>query len=118
MRTPGSGRQPGTPNKNTKALLEKAEELGVDPFELLCHIAKGDWKAFGLKMMKRTETVPGQTLTREVDVEPEISFEDRFRAIIELAGYLYPKRKAVALSADEDSGFKIIIEDFTKKEPA
>ena len=36
------GRTKGTPNKNTKALLDKAAEMNVDPYEVLLLIVKGD----------------------------------------------------------------------------
>jgi len=115
VRTEGSGRKPGTPNKNTKALIDKAEDLGVDPFHFLCLVMKGDWRELGLKVTKKTEVVEGSTLTREVEIEPEVPFSDRFSAAKELASYMYPKRKAVALSADEEKGFNIIITDYRGK---
>jgi len=80
------GRPKGSPNKDKQALIEKAYELGVDPFVILCEYA-----------LDKTD------------------HERRFSAAKELCQYLYPKRSSVKLSADEESGFKIIIEDYQAK---
>lgn len=110
MKTPGSGRKSGTPNKKTQALLEKAEALGVDPFEFLCLTLKGDWKAIGLQAKQRVLANGNME-----SIDPEISFADRYSAARELCQYLYPKRSSVKISAEEEAGFKIIIEDWTEK---
>lgn len=111
MRTPGSGRKAGTPNKDTKTLMERCEALKVDPFEILAMTAKGDWKGLGFKPTLEHITGPGgQPLTREK--EPVIELDLRVQAAKEMCQYLYPKRKAIELTADEDSGFKIVIEDY------
>jgi hypothetical protein len=115
-KTPGSGRKAGTPNKSTVALIEKCEELKVDPFEFLCLVMKGDWKALGMSEKVIPAKYDGETMVEaEKRITPEIKFEDRLFAAKEVASYLYPKRKAVALSAEDEQGIKVIIEDWTKK---
>ena len=77
------GRPAGSPNKDRKALLDRAEELGVNPFDILCEYAK------------------------------DITDDDRrFHAAKELCQYIYPKRSSMKLSNDEQSGFKIVILDY------
>lgn len=78
------GRQKGTPNKNTQNLIERAEALGTDPFEILCHIASNNWRALGYR-------------------SNPIELKDRQSAADSLCQYMYPKRKAVDLKVGEDS---------------
>jgi len=93
-------------------VAEIAEELGVEPFRILCLFAKGDWKALELEPIKRTKEVQGQVL--EEIVSP-ITMDMRLQAAREASKYLYPQRKAVSLSADEEKGFRVIVEDWTVK---
>ena len=65
------GRVAGTPNKRTEELVLRLEALGVDPVEGLAMIAK----------------------------DPTVSVDLRARVHIELLAYMYPKRKALDLSA-------------------
>jgi hypothetical protein len=86
QKVPNSGRKAGTPNKKTQDLFEKCEKHGVDPFESLLLIAR--------------------------DGEKE---ETRMQACKELCKYLYPQRKAVEHTTDEQQGFMMVIKDYTKK---
>ena len=61
------GRLAGTPNKRTDLLTAKLGSLGLDPVDELCRIAMSD----------------------DVDVEL------RARVLMDLMGYVYPKRKAL-----------------------
>lgn len=65
-----AGRKPGTPNKASLKVSEKAEQLGCDPIEFLCMVMIGD-----------------ETLSPELD--------QRIAAAKELASYMFPKLKAV-----------------------
>jgi hypothetical protein len=90
-KTPGSGRKKGTPNKKTADLVDKANELGVDPFEILLLFAKGDWK---------TLKYPAETFRKEsaggvVNIEYYIAPELRANCASRACEYLHPKRKAV-----------------------
>ncbi len=64
------GRKAGTPNKSTLSLFAKCEALNIDPFNDLLELAA------------------------------DRSLEDpiRLKALTEVCGYLYPKRKAVEVT--------------------
>lgn len=85
QKTEGSGRKPGTPNKKTQDLFRICEERGLNVFESMVELA-----------------------LEAVD-------EVKFNRLREIAQYLYPKRKAIEHSIDEENGFKILIEDYRKK---
>ena len=67
------GRVAGTPNRRTTELVERLEALGCDPVEGMARIA----------------------------MDPASPPELRGRMYAELAGYVYPKRRAVEVNADE-----------------
>ncbi len=67
------GRKAGTPNKQTAELVERLEALGCNPIEGMAQLALN------------------------VENTPEL----RGRMFAELAGYLYPKRKAVEVKSDD-----------------
>lgn len=75
------GRKKGVPNRKTRPLLEKAAELGVDPFEILLLIAKGDWERLGYKTL----------------AEANLTLQMRQSAASDCCQYLYPKRKAIEM---------------------
>lgn len=97
------GRAKGTPNKNTKALLEKAEELGVDPFEVLLRFAAGDWKGLGYQKPQRQLVSMGRIFYVDV-ITPQM----RIYAADKACQYLYPKRKAVDLKMDQSDGTLVV----------
>ena len=84
-RSKTGGRQKGTPNKRTLDAAERLAALGCDPLEGMVKIAMSD----------------------EADVAL------RGRMYIELAQYIYPKRKAVDLSISSMT----TIEDLLDKLP-
>jgi hypothetical protein len=67
------GREAGTPNRKTREIGELLESLGHNPIEAMVRIA----------------------------TDPEASLELRGRMNAELAQYVYPKRKAVEVAADQ-----------------
>jgi hypothetical protein len=67
------GRVAGTPNRRTTELVERLAALGCDPVEGMARIAM------------------------DLSNPPEL----RGRMYAELAGYVYPKRRAVEVKADE-----------------
>lgn len=84
-RPEGAGRKKGTPNRNTRDLIAKCDEMGLDVFGAMIEIAmNGD-------------------------------DEQRFHMLKEIAQYIYPKRKAVELSNSEDKGFRVVVENYTDK---
>lgn len=103
------GRTKGTPNKKTELLLDKCNELDVDPFEILLLFAKGDWKALGYDGAQKVINVTknGDEILGDV-ISPEI----RSRCAKEACEYIHPKRKAVELSNDSEKGFVIVVKDY------
>ena len=73
------GRAPGTPNKRTTELIERLAELKCDPVEGLARIA--------------------------ADANTDVAL--RARVYADLLPYLYPKRKAVELSGDDNAPIQI-----------
>lgn len=103
------GRPKGSVNKITKRASEIAEEMGVNPLEVLLLFAKGDWKALGYDSATRV-TQDGDNVKYEYHVEPSV----RMKAAESACRYIFPTQKAVELSGPEDgNGIKIIIEDFS-----
>lgn len=103
MRPPGlpktGGRVKGTPNSKTRHLLEKAEKLGVDPFEILLLYSKRDWQGLGYDRQTETKVLKdGGTI--EVDI---ITPELQLNAAKEACQYLHAKRKAIELSGDDEN---------------
>lgn len=91
------GRQKGTPNKTKTPLKERADALGVDPFEVLLLFAKGDWKALGYESEKR-RIYSKDIVNEEHYIQPAI----RAKAAAEACQYIYPKLKAIEHSGDPD----------------
>lgn len=92
------GRAKGTPNKRTQHLLDKAEELGVDPFEVVLLFAKGDWRALGYKSEYQEKSAGGGATYKELTITPEL----RQKSAADACKYLYPQRKAVDVTSDGD----------------
>ncbi len=67
------GRQKGTPNKRTTEVAELLSALNCDPIQGMAEIA----------------------------MDPDNSAELRGRMFAELAGYLFPKRKATEIKIDD-----------------
>jgi hypothetical protein len=92
------GRVKGTPNKDTVKLQDKAAELGVDPFEILLLFAKGDWKALGYEEFQERSS-PDGSMYRVLTIEPDT----RARYAAKACEFLYPKRKALDVSIDDET---------------
>ena len=93
--TLGSGRPKGALNKKTRSLEEQAKKLNVNPFEILCLFAAGNWQALGYRNGS------------------QIDSKLRVLAAKEAAKYLYPVRKAVEVSTEEGKQFVLNIKDYT-----
>jgi hypothetical protein len=95
-RPENAGRKAGTPNKPTQELKELAEKLGVNPFEILLHFAKGDYEALGLpESVVASYTKDGDPLPK-----PSISPELRQKSAKDACEYLFPKLKQVEHTGD------------------
>lgn len=91
------GRPKGSPNKITLTAIHKAQQLGVDPFEVLLLFAKDDWEALGYPSPTYIKTNKDGS-TQEVD---RISPETRLAAARDATQYLLPKRKSIEHSLSE-----------------
>lgn len=121
-RPEGAGRKKGTPNKKTQTLLEKCEEIGCDPFEVLMRFAAGDWKGLGYKCtcyasnpkcITAEDNLPAHKKTK-CDCEP-ISKELRQKSAKDACEYVHPKRKALEIETNGETGFKIVVQDYSGK---
>lgn len=90
------GRAKGTPNQPTRTLIEKAEELKVDPFEVLLLFAKEDWKALGYDSRSKTSFTSAGIEFEEFIIKPEM----RVKAASEACQYIHAKRKAIENTID------------------
>lgn len=106
------GRKKGVKNKTILPTEDLVTKLNVDPLEILMLFAKGDWKALGYD-------AEGSICYTPSGIEffrPTITPEQRVTAATQAVKYIYSQKKAVELSNSGDSVFKVIIEDYTKKE--
>lgn len=99
------GRKKGSPNKRTRELIERADAIGVDPFEILLRFAKGDWKGLGYESETMTKIAAGGVKVEIERIDPEL----RMKAAAEAAQYLYPKRKAIELKSDQESPIEVYL---------
>jgi len=92
------GSRKGIPNARTVELLDIAQELDCNPFEVLIHFAKRDYVALGLSEFTEKKSKTGEKI-----LEPTISPETQMSAASKACEYLYPKRKAIEHSAGDGS---------------
>lgn len=85
-RTPGSGRQAGTPNKRT-AHLQRLIDGSTDPFEIVRQIAAGE--------VENTHVIGKDAAGSPITVKTPLDWRLRLDAAKELMQYLEPKRKAI-----------------------
>ena len=88
-KTPGSGRKKGSVNKKTQKVEDICRRLKCDPIEILVHFAKGDFESLNYEEYQTIATKQGP-----VDVLT-ISPDLRQKSAMDLAQFLYPKRKAI-----------------------
>jgi hypothetical protein len=106
------GRQKGTLNKFTWNVQQMAEDLGVNPFEIMLKIAANDWRGLGYE----NEFTFVATASGDVKSMPYITLKDRLEASSKLAPFIAPTKKAVEVSTDGEKGFRVIIEDYASKD--
>lgn len=92
------GRKKGTPNKNSQKLIDRANELGINPFEILLHFAAGNAEEMGMKPTLTRYNITGQPYTIET-----IPVELRQKAAKDACEYIYPKRKSIDIKTDGDN---------------
>ena len=73
-----------------------AARLQVDPFEVLCLFAKGDWQTLGL--------------------DPDaITARHQLTAAVNACKYLYSQKRSVEISNPDGTGFRVEVVDYTGK---
>ena len=91
------GRPHGAYNKHRMDAQAKAEELGIDPFEILLLFAANKWQALGYESPSKTmHTAEGN----EYDV-PVISPELRVNAAKDATNYILAKKKSLEFEIKE-----------------
>lgn len=95
-KTPGSGRKRGQPNKASLPLLEKARELGIDPFEILLKFAAEDWKGLGYPARTKISYTSAGIEFEEFIIKPEL----RGKCAAEACQYIHAKRKSIETTVD------------------
>mgnify|MGYP001237754844 CR=1 FL=1 len=103
-------RPKGSMNFKTDYLFEIARKRGVDPFNILLRFAAGDWKGLGYKEEKTTKFI-GENSYEEYTISPEL----RMSAASKACEYLYPKRKAIEHSIEQETITGITRTILTKK---
>lgn len=104
-----NGRPKGSLNARTVDLLEISQRLECNPFEVLIHFAKGDYGALGYEKDQIKVTGKGETVS-ELTISPEL----RQRSAKDACEYLFPKRKAVEHSFNQDMPDDQLIEETAK----
>lgn len=88
----GSGKKKGHITRDRQMLLDKAKELGVDPFEILLRFAANDWKGLGYESHMRVvgKTQRGDDILTDT-IEPQL----RARCASDACQFMLPKLKAI-----------------------
>lgn len=104
------GRKKGAPNKDTQALWDMAQKLGINPFKVQLLFAAGDWKSLGYP--KRTTTkFSADGAPYEVDV---ISPELRQKSAADACPYLFAKRATVEITDTDGQSLVKTLADMIK----
>ncbi len=83
------GRALGSKNRRTQMIEEIVEKIGIDPFEILMLMAKGDWQGLGYD----SEVYVMENAQGSTKIGYTISPEMRLQAAKEASAYLYAKKK-------------------------
>ncbi len=105
------GRQKGTQNKRSSTVVEIAERLGVDPFEVLMMIVANDWEGLGYDSPEVMKVVAGGASYHE----DRISLRDRLDAAKDAARYLYSQKKSIEITGDAENPVAFAFHDYTTK---
>lgn len=87
----------GTINHRTAMAYEIINRLKVDPFEVLCLFAKGDWKTLGYQ----NEVYVKETAKGEYTLGYTITPEMRLQAAKEAVKYVYAQKKETEFTNQE-----------------
>lgn len=106
------GRPKGSKNKHTFQVEEMAQKYEMEPFDFMMAVINNDYKKLGFEYANKIIT--GEKAGIEFSIEePNIKLADRVKCAEAASRYLYSQKQAIEHSGDV--GFKIIIEDYSKK---
>lgn len=105
-------RPKGSMNKRTAEADEICRKLKCDPFEVLILFAKGDWKALGYD----AETYVTEKADGSYKMGYTISPETRMAAAAKATPFIYATKKTPEQD-QTDKLMRIVLEDYTKKDP-
>lgn len=95
------GRTKGTPNRENQRIMELANRLNIDPFEVLLKFAGNDWEGLGYD----SPCEERHSKDGSVYYVDRITAKDRIMAAKEIANYMAPKRASVQVIAAENASF-------------
>lgn len=98
MQRSGQGRPKGSLNKITTLAKEKADALGIDPFEVLLRFSMGDWQTLGYASEVYVKKDGKDGTTYEFVIEPSV----RAAAAANACRYLYPTHGSIQLGINAD----------------
>ena len=99
------GRKKGTPNKRTQDLLDKAREIGRDPFETLLLFSNGDWEALGYSEEKYLASSNEHGDFYKYTIDPSVRASCAERA----CQYIHPKRKAIEITGKDGEDLQQVV---------
>ena len=88
------GKRPGTKGRSRVLVEQTAKRLGIDPFEILCLAAKGDFKSLGT-------------------TKKSLTLDIRISCAKEACAYLNAKLRSVELKNPDGTGFRVEVVDYT-----
>jgi hypothetical protein len=100
------GSRKGSPNSRTQDLFEITQRLGCNPFEVLIHFVKGDHEALGIEKYQVVSVTKYGEPIEKLSIPPEL----RQKSAKDACEYLFPKRKAIEISTEEDDPLKAFVE--------
>lgn len=106
----GKGRPKGSKGKIQMQARELAQQMGVDPLEILLLFASEDWEALGYEEAFEVRYLKDGSQRNMPVIPPQM----RLDAAKEATKYIYPTQKAVEFTG-ENAGFRVIVEDYGKK---
>ncbi len=89
-----AGRPKGSTSALTRRMRELAENMNVDPFEILLHFANGDWKALGYASEKYISNIDKNGATEKFTIDPAV----RAKSAAEAVQYIAPKLRSIDYS--------------------
>lgn len=98
QKTPHRGRKKGVLNRKTEHIFEICDRHKFDPIEILIYVSKNDWESLGYDSAECEKIGLGGVVAKE----DRITLTLRVDAAKKLCEFMYPKRKAIEISGNDD----------------